>query len=101
MLAREHERNLEAFVVLGESGEVQVSWSSRSGSKGRGHLAAAIGAVIEKDASIVLTDQTDRLVARIHYSDRLDELVSDAMFIGAFHGGNRIVRLVAVAKHHD
>ncbi len=71
MLAGKYEWNLEGLVVLGHGGEVKVLRRERPGGflersigERHGHLAAAIGAEVEKDASVVVADQADGLVVR-------------------------------------
>ncbi len=107
MFAREHKRNLEALVVLGHGGEVQILGSLRARGffkgrigQGHGHFAAAVGAVIEEDASVVVADQTNGLLVRLDDGYRLDELIGDAVLVGSLHGRHWIVGLFAVAEHH-
>ncbi len=88
------------LVVLRHGGEVQRRSKVRAHGQRFGHLAAAVGAIVEEDARVILADQADRVVARVDDGHRLDELVGDAALIGPLDGGHRIGGLFARAGDH-
>src|ERR1700719_4724223 len=47
------------------------------------HLAATISSIVEKNARVFGTNEPHRLLPRIHYGDRLDELVRNAPLVGS------------------
>ena len=106
-LAGENGRQVEALVVLGHGGELQVLRGEGPGrnfeglaDESFGQFAATVGPVVEEEAGVVVADKANWFIAAIHDGDGLDEFVGLAEFVGSaddFHG---ISGLQAFAENH-